>query len=126
MFFFLGAGLDAEPVLASLKIDLVVGRDFLVLVGDQVLGSEILIFFLLVGLRCLKRLRLLRLQHGFGHERRAARNARDGLVLAKIVKAGRTFGASALVTPFGLDHLATSPVFSGRPEGPGQSAGALP
>jgi hypothetical protein len=48
MFFFLGAGLDAEPVLASLKIDLVVGRDFLVLVGDQVLGREILVFFLLV------------------------------------------------------------------------------
>ena len=34
MIFFLGPGLDAEPFLASLQIDLVIGRGLFILVGS--------------------------------------------------------------------------------------------
>ena len=59
--------------------------------------------------RHFERQRLLGFQDGLGQPCVAAADAGDRLVLGKVVKAGRAFGAATLGAPFGFDHWVISP-----------------
>jgi hypothetical protein len=106
-FVVLSGRFNSEVLVTSFEVDLFVSTDLFVLVDREIVGSEFLVLgsFFLHLWRRLEGKGLLRLEDRLGYPVGSAIDAVDRLVFAKIIKACRALGASALGAPFGLHHL---------------------
>ena len=106
MLIFADRGFHAQIIVAA-EIDLVIGRGLLVFTGVDILviAGQVVVLLDQLGLGLLERQRLLGLQNRLRLPMRTAIDARDGIVLAEIVKTSGAFRARTLRAPFRLDHM---------------------